>query len=81
MNSETPTISAETANHVLFHYGRGGYQAGSFTEHLIKTIDMADPDNRDRIALGFPDYVAAVVAIQYDRDGIAHLQRIAAGGK
>jgi len=74
-----PSIPAETASHVLFHYGRGGYQAGSFTEHLIKTIDMADPDNRDLLALAFPDYVAAVIAIQYDRDGVAQLQAIASG--
>ena len=73
-------IPAETAAHVLFHYGRdGGYQAGSFTEQLIKTIDMADPGNRDKLAVGFPDYVAAVVAIQYDPNGVGHLQQIAAG--
>ena len=74
------TIPAETAAHVLFHYGRdGGYQAGSFTEQLITTIDMADPGNRDKLALGFPDYVAAVVAIQYDPAGVARLQQIVAG--
>ncbi|MET9956678.1 hypothetical protein ABZ135_34740 [Streptomyces sp. NPDC006339] len=73
-------IPAETAAHVLFHYGRdGGYQAGSFTEQLITAIDMADPANRDKLAAGFPDYVAAVVAIQYDPNGVHHLQRIAAG--
>ena len=74
------TIPAETAAHVLFHYGRdGGYQAGSFTDQLITTIDMADPGNRDKLAAGFPDYVAAVVAIQYDPQGVARLQEIAAG--
>lgn len=74
------TIPAETAAHVLFHYGRdGGYQAGSFTEQLITTIDMADPGNRDKLALGFPDYVAAVVAIQYDPQGVTRLQQIATG--
>lgn len=73
------TIPAETAAHVLFHYGRdGGYQAGSFTEQLITTIDVADPTNRDKLALGFPDYVAAVVAIQYDPAGVSRLQQIAA---
>ena len=74
------TIPAETAAHVLFHYGRdGGYQAGTFTEQLITTIDMADPGNRDKLALGFPDYVAAVVAIQYDPQGVTRLQQIATG--
>ena len=74
------TIPAETAAHVLFHYGRdGGYQAGTFTEQLITTIDMADPGNRDKLAAGFPDYVAAVVAIQYDPQGVTCLQQIVAG--
>ncbi|MGW4050852.1 hypothetical protein ACWENA_08460 [Streptomyces sp. NPDC004779] len=75
------TITPEVANHVLAHYGRGGYQAGSFTEQIIKAIDMADVDNRDKLAHGFPDYVAAVVAIQYDPNGVAQLQAIAAGGQ
>lgn len=80
MSTSTPTIPAETAAHVLFHYGReGGYQAGSFTEQLIVLIDRADPHHRDLLALGFPDYVAAIVAIQYDPNGVAQLQRIAAG--
>lgn len=79
MSTETPTIPAETANHVLFHFGYGGYQAGSFTQLLIPAIAAADPANQDKLALGFPDYVAAVHAYQYDPDGIANLQRIAAG--
>lgn len=51
MSTETPTIPAETANHVLFHYGRGGYQAGTFTQLLIQTIDHADVINQDKLAL------------------------------
>lgn len=77
MNTSTPTIPAETANHVLFHFGHGGYQAGSFTQFLIQAIDHADVINQDKLALGFPDYVAAVVAVQYDPNGVANLQRIA----
>lgn len=81
MSTETPTIPAETANHVLFHFGYGGYQAGTFTQLLIPAIVAADVINQDKLALGFPDYVAAVHAYQYDRDGIANLQRIAGGGQ
>lgn len=81
MDTETPTIPAETANHVLFHFGHGGYQAGSFTQLLISAIAAADIINQDKLTLGFPDYVAAVHAMQYDRDGIANLQRIAGGGQ
>lgn len=80
MSTSSPTIPPDVAAHVLFHYGReGGYQAGSFTEQLLTTIGMADPANRNRISLGFPDYVAAVVAIQYHPDGVARLQAIVRG--
>jgi hypothetical protein len=80
MSTSNPTIPADVAAHVLFHYGReGGYQAGSFTEQLLTTISMADPANTTRLGLGFPDYVAAVTAIQYDPNGVARLQDLAAG--
>ncbi|MFE0647440.1 hypothetical protein ACFVZH_02465 [Streptomyces sp. NPDC059534] len=75
------SITPEVANHVLFHYGRGGYQAGGFTEQIIKAIDMADPGNRDKLALGFPGYVAAIVAIQYDPNGVDRLTVIATSGE
>jgi hypothetical protein len=80
MSHSSPTIPADVAAHVLFHYGHdGGYQAGSFTTHLITTIDAADPGNTDRVAVGFPEYVAAVTAIQYDPQGVERLKDIAAG--
>ncbi|MFE5368115.1 hypothetical protein [Streptomyces mirabilis] len=80
MSTNSPTIPPDVAAHVLFHYGReGGYQAGSFTTDLLAAMGKADPTNLDRLALGFPAYVAAVTAIQYDPNGVAHLQRIAAG--
>jgi hypothetical protein len=80
MNTSSPSIPADVAAHVLFHYGHdGGYQAGSFTTSLLTTIGTADPSNMDRLAAGFPEYVAAVTAIQYDPDGVAHLQAIVRG--
>lgn len=80
MSTSSPTIPADVAAHVLWHYGRdGGYQPGSFTEQLLTTIGMADPTNLDRLAAGFPEYIAAVTAIQYDPNGIERLQDIAAG--
>ncbi|MCP3820118.1 hypothetical protein NLX86_19055 [Streptomyces sp. A3M-1-3] len=79
MSTETPTIPAETAAHVLFHFGRGGYQAGSFTQHLIALIARADMVNKAKLAAVYPDYAAAVIAMEYDPNGIAALQKIAAG--
>lgn len=82
MSTESTTktaITPEVAAHVLAHYGRdGGYHAGSFTRQLLVTMAMADPANRDRLATGFPAYVAAVTAIEYDPDGTEHLRDIAA---
>lgn len=80
MSTSSPTIPPDVAAHVLWHYGRdGGYQPGSFTTQLLSTIGAADPSNLDRLAAGFPDYVAAVTAIQYDPQGIERLQDLAAG--
>lgn len=80
MSTNSPTIPPDVAAHVLFHYGReGGYQAGSFTTALLSAMGTADPANLDRLALGFPEYVAAVTAMQYDPDGVARLQAIVRG--
>jgi hypothetical protein len=80
MDRSSPTIPPDVAAHVLFHYGcDGGYQAGSFTTSLLTTMGMADPSNLDKLAAGFPEYVAAVTAIQYDPAGVERLQAIARG--
>jgi hypothetical protein len=80
MSTSSPTIPPDVAAHVLFHYGReGGYQAGSFTTALLSAMGTADPSNLDRLTAGFPEYVAAVTAIQYDPNGVERLQDIAAG--
>jgi predicted dienelactone hydrolase len=79
MDTSSPTISAETANHVLFHFGRGGYQAGSFTTHLLSAFAAADQQNFHHLAEAFPEYGAAVAAIQYDPNGVTNLQTIARG--
>lgn len=80
MHTSSPSIPADVAAHVLFHYGReGGYQAGGFTELIISAIDRADPANKAKLELGFPEYVAAVNAIQYSPNGIEQLQSIVRG--
>lgn len=74
-----PTITPTVANHVLAHYGQGGYQAGSFTRQLIATIAAADMQNRAKLAGAFPDYTAAVIGMEYDPDGVAWLTKLAGG--
>lgn len=74
------TIPPDVAAHVLSHYGHeGGYQAGSFTTALLTAMGTADPVNLFRLSVGFPEYAAAVTAIQYDPGGVEHLQRIVRG--
>ena len=80
MSTSSPAIPADVAAHVLWHYGHeGGLKPGDFTRQLLTTIGMADPTNRDRLAVGFPAYIAAVTAIEYDPDGVTHLRDLAAG--
>lgn len=74
-----PQITPEVANHVLAHFGEGGYQPGSFYQDLILLIARADPTRRRRLALGEPAYVLAVSLAQNSADGVATLRAIAAG--
>jgi hypothetical protein len=78
MSTETPTIPAETARHVLWHWGQpGGAQPGSFTQKLMQAIDSADRINTEMLRVVYPALVGALKSS--DPDTVAHLQRIAAG--
>lgn len=73
-------ISPETAAHVIHFYDpREGYPPGSFTATLIKAITLADPDNRVRLAVGFPGYVAAVILCADTPGGTETVAAIARG--
>lgn len=72
-------ISPETANHVLWHFGHGGHQPGTFTQNLITAFCSADLENKARLGEAYPDLLAAITAMEYDPDGIANLRRIATG--
>ena len=78
MRTTSPTIPAEIARHVLWHYGQdGGHQPGSFTQRLMEAFAAAEMVNTAKLANAYPDYAAAFIAANLDPDGIAHLQRIA----
>lgn len=80
MSTESITIPAETARHVLWFFGQdGGHQPGSFTKHLMYALSFADMANTAKIAEVYPDYAAAMLAAKLDPDGIKNLQRIAMG--
>lgn len=72
-------ISTETANHVLWHFGRGGYRPGDFTVHLMLAWNHADPTNQKRLAASFPELCAALNLANYTEDGVMQLRAIASG--
>ncbi|MER7806119.1 hypothetical protein [Streptomyces sp900116325] len=78
MSTQTPTITEDTARHVLWHYGSdGGLQPGNGTQRLMEAIDAADMVNVERLRLGFPELVGAMLTAKNDLDGISRLQQIA----
>ncbi|MGY4902522.1 hypothetical protein [Streptomyces sp. 900116325] len=80
MDTQTPAISPICARNVLWHYGAdGGCQPGQFTQRLMAAMDAADIDNFHTLASAYPALGAAAAAAKQDPNGIAHLQRIAAG--
>ncbi|MEV8045913.1 hypothetical protein AB0P02_19010 [Streptomyces griseoluteus] len=74
----TVTIDAETARHVLWHYGHpSGWVPGSFTVLLMRVIDAADYVHKNRLRTVYPELVAAMDLAATREDGIDRLQRIA----
>jgi hypothetical protein len=72
----SPTISTETARHVLWHYGaNGGYQPGSFTQKLMAAIDAADVVHKARLRSAYPELVDAMALAANREDGIRTLQQ------
>lgn len=80
MSQQTPTISPEVAQHVLWAFDRGGYEPGSFTQHLLRAFATADLINFHQLEAAYPEYASAVAGAQNDPAGIANLQRLANGG-
>jgi len=71
-------ISAETARHVLFHYGRpGGWRPGRFTQLLMEAIDAADAVHKARLRAAYPELVDAMNLAANQPDGVARLQKAA----
>lgn len=80
MSHQTPTIPAEVARHVLWQFDAdGGWQPGSFTQHLMNALCAADVVNFHQIQAAYPDYGAAVTLAKNDPQGITHLQYVARG--
>jgi hypothetical protein len=80
MDTDSTSITPEIARHVLWAFdAEGGWQPGSFTQHLMRAASAADIANKATLATAYPGYVAAVTIAQFDTDGIPFLQRLAKG--
>lgn len=61
-----PMTPAEirAAQHLLGYYRVPGFpHPGSFTETLIQCFERADPWNKGRLLLGFPEYRPALAVL------------------
>jgi hypothetical protein len=75
-------ITPDIAGQVLWHFDQPrGRKPGSFAQALLAAVCAADPENRARLALGFPGYVVAVQLAQGQPEGMGELHRIAVQGK
>lgn len=72
-------VTQKDAQHVLWNFASGGYEPGSFTKGLMRALQSADPENRERVRLGFPSLVRAMEMAQHESDGIETLKAIANG--
>lgn len=73
------SIPSETAHHVLWHYGQGGYEPGNFTKNIMRSIDSADMVNTELLRSIYPALVAAMDLAGKDPAGVAKLRKIAGG--
>lgn len=68
-----PKLAAQ----VLYVYASGDVSArvqpGSFRRSLIDTVSRADPENRLKLALGFPELIATVCVVESLPDGVDRL--------
>ena len=73
-----PTISLETAQRVLWAFGDTnlGVEPGGFFSALHVAIQRADTENRARLAVAFPEDVAAVDAVKMQAWGLDWLRGI-----
>ena len=61
----------QAIHHVLYFYDApGGYEPGSFTQHLMIAYSQADPQNKAKLRLGFPEIAWAMDMVSQVPDGI-----------
>lgn len=73
------TIPADTAAHVLFLERLGGWPPSTFAAKLLDAWTSADTPNAARLAVGFPEYAAAIALVRSGPQGIEQLRSLADG--
>lgn len=71
-------ITPHVAAHVLWYFGAGGYEPGSYISQLLELIARADPVNTAILRSAYPEYVHAFQLAQ-SRGGIGELQKVVNG--
>jgi hypothetical protein len=67
------------ARMVLGYFGaEGGYEPGGFTSLILRAYQKADPGNRARLRLGFPELADMMDACMNTESGVADLQKAVA---
>ena len=65
----------EVARYVLGYFGaEGGWHAGGFTQLMMSAYQKADPGNKQRIRMGFPELADAMDTVLGSTGGIKRLQ-------
>lgn len=68
-------MNEDLARNVLHYFGQpGGYPPGSFISNMLRAYQGADPGNKARIRLGFPELADTMDLVLDNMDGIDQLQ-------
>lgn len=77
MTPDTQAIDPHIASEVLWHFGHGGYEPGSFVQALLTAMARADLKNFTKLQMVFPGYGSAMSLAMHRSDGIDALRAIA----
>lgn len=64
----------QAAAHVLWYFGAGGYQPGSFTEKLLSAFAHASPSNLGKLSAVFPELGEAYRLAAHHEGGLDALR-------
>lgn len=73
-----PHLPLDVVQHTLWHFGDTnlGIQPGHFVERLLILASAADPENLERLRVGWPEYVTAWEAVARKPWGLDWLRGI-----